>query len=652
MRELRKSKLIWLILVGLNSIQSFSQTSSHGFFHSQFINGNLNLKGLYREQKSLIGEISEDQRSTYYIGGIALNTGSYLWSPDLIFINLDAEYNPESRKETYLLIPDRSEVRTLKKLDFRTSVFRNKSINLNTFLNLNQTYYNRELLTNIKSDSKQWGGLFSFNNKLVPVSISYRQSDWTQKEIQTGRHFSMSQNNLLGRITKSFGTTDKHELLYSHDDYTYNYAGSHQVNNLIDRVALNNFFYFDRNRKYSYNSQVFYHNQAGDNEFSKLEAIERLMFDLPAHLRLIGGYNYFKLKDPFQELSQNRLNGSLNHQLFESLTSDLFFDYSSINQNVYDEKNLIVGIDVNYTKKIPKGTLNLSYRYSRSYFDMKGISASVRIMNEEQTLSDGKITVLNKPYVDPGTLIIKDLTGVIIYQLNFDYTIVVRNNYLEIQRVPGGLIAENQAINADYTIIQPGSYSYESYNNSFSSSILLFKKLIELYYRGAIQNYSKLTETDFLTLNYYDQNIFGARIDIGFAGFGIEYDNYNSNIIPYKRYRYFIDLNWSFRSKLLVSVNGNIMDYKIIDDDVNQQHSNISGKITYSFTHKTRLDIEAGYLSQNGRNIDLEMLNSKIQISTSFRQLFVSSGFESYTKNYRNSNFAFTGLFIQIIRKF
>lgn len=581
-----------------------------------------------------------------------LNTASYLWNPNLIFINLDAEINPETRKETYLLIPDRSEVRTLQRIDLKTSVFRNKPVSLNSYVNLSQTYYNRELLTNIRSDSKQWGSLLSFNNKFLPLSVSFRQSDWVQKELQTNRDFKMSQNNFLGKISKSIGKSDRHEVLYSRDDYTYNYTDSKEIKNLVNRVSLNDNIYFDKDRRYNFSSNISYYDQVGDNEFDKLEAIERLMFILPYNLRLTGGYNYYRLNDHANILSQNRVNGSLTHRLFESLTSTVFTDYSGIIHTIYNENNLKTGFDLSYTKKIPLGRINLSYRYSQSKFDMKGVSAPLKIINEEQILSDGKITLLNKPYVDLSSLIIKDQAGAIIYQLNFDYIVTVINNYVEIQRVPGGQISNNQIVNADYIAIQPGSYSYKAENSTFSSSILLFKKLIELYYRNSSQDYRDLKETNFLTLNYFDQNISGGRIDVGFAGLGVEYDIYNSNIIPYKRFRYYIDLNWTLRSKLLFSLNGNILDYKLIGEDVNQQHSNITGKIAYKLSHKTKIDLEAGYLSQKGRNIDLDLLTSKLQVSTSFRQLHMKSGLEMYKREYLESSFAFIGTFIELIRKF
>jgi len=647
-----KKKLILIFAMVLIARVTLSQSTPSGFFHPESLNGHVKFNALYRAQKSVIGDVAEDQRSTYYIGGIMLNTTSYFWSPDLLYVNLDVEYNPETRDETYLLSPDRSEVRTMKKLDFRTSIFRNKSLSLNTFVNLSETYFNRELLTNIKSDNKQWGGIFSIYNKVLPVSVSYRQSDWKQDELQTGRTFTMKQDDLTGRASKSFGDNDNHELIYTRSNYFYNYAGSSEVKNLINKASLTDNIYFDSERKFNFNSYVSYYDQAGSNEFEKIDANERLVFELPANLRLTGGYTFNRLTDPTQVMTQNRITGSLNHRLFESLTTNVYADYSAISQTIYDESNLRAGADINYTKKIPTGTLNLSYRYYRSYFDMKGVSAPLRIINEEHILSDGQTALLDKPNVDLTTVVVKDQAGVLVYQINFDYILILRNNYVEVQRVPGGQIANNQAVTVDYTAIQPGSYSYIADNNAFSSSILLFGKLIEIYYSYSVQDYNKLTETEFLTLNYYNQNVLGGRIDLGVAGAGIEYDTYNSNIIPYKRYRYFIDLNLTIHPKLLFALNGNLMDYKLIDDEVNQIHANITGKVSYLISHKTRIDFDAGYLRQRGKNIDLDLITSKLELSTSFRQLFLKGGFEMYNRHYLESDFLYAGTFIELVRKF
>jgi hypothetical protein len=122
--------------------------------------------------------------------------------------------------------------------------------------------------------------------------------------------------------------------------------------------------------------------------------------------------------------------------------------------------------------------------------------------------------------------------------------------------------------------------------------------------------------------------------------------------VPYQRLRYFLNLNWNIHSRLLLSINGNIYDYKFLADDVNQKYSNISGKLTWSVTRNIKADFEMGYLEQVGKNIDLTLLTSRAEISASVRQLQFKLGADMYIRNYLDSDFTFFGTHFDIIRRF
>ncbi len=131
-------------------------------------------------------------------------------------------------------------------------------------------------------------------------------------------------------------------------------------------MALNNNVFFDANRKYSLNSRFTWYNQEGTNTFRRLELQEGLSMQLPHHLRLMGGFNLYNLKDPVQIWDQIRTRVSLQHKLFQSLTSRVYFEYSRVKQeavSLHNESDIRTGIDLKYTKKIPVGTLNLAYNY-------------------------------------------------------------------------------------------------------------------------------------------------------------------------------------------------------------------------------------------------------------------------------------------------
>ncbi len=644
--------LLFLVIPAL----CFSQAlPSLGIWHFRNISGEIDLKGQYRQLESSFNELSEDQRSTYLLGGVKLNTSSYLWDKDLILIDLGGAYSPELRDEKYITVPDRSEVRTLKKVDFRTTFLNNRPISLQAFYNFDQNYYNRELLTNVRSNNQQWGGILSMNNKILPLSLTYRNQRWNQEEMQTGRTFMMDQQSLEARATKSFGSRDRTELIYAHNDYLYSYAGLHQTDHLIDRLALNNNLFFDAGRKYNLNSRFTWYDQEGSTTFRRIELVEGLSMQLPYQLRLMANFNLYKLDDPIQRWDQNRSRLSLQHKLFNSLTTKVFAEYARITQSalgLHTESDFRSGIDLKYTKKIPTGTLNLAYRYFRHEHSTEGEEGILQVLNEEQVLNDGQLTMLNKPYAELASIVVKDESGAIIYQQNFDYILIERGAYVEIQRMPGGLIPNSGTIHIDYIFTQPGSFNYGANNHHVSASVLLFKNLLEFYYQYNVQDYPKVFQGDLLTLNYYNQHIYGFRVDVGLARAGVEVDRYDSNIIPYRMRRYYMDVNWSFRSKLLLTLNGNIRDYRMIADEVDQWYSNLSGKVAYRIRPRMQLSLESGYLNQRGANIDLDLLTARAEFSSQFNKLQLRLGLEMYRRLYLNSEFAFNGAYIQLTRRF
>jgi hypothetical protein len=646
------SLLLLLIPVGRCMSQS---NVSLGPWYLTSISGEVDLTAQYRQLESAFNEVVEDQRSRYFLGGIKLNTSSYLWDRDIIQIDFSGAYSPESRDETYITIPDRSEVRTLKKVDLKTTFCNNRPVTLQGFFNFDQNYFNRELLTNVRSNNLQWGGMLSLNNKLLPLTVTYRNLKWDQEELQTGRNFSMEQENIQVRASKSFGSRDRNELIYFRNNYLYAYSDLHRTHHLTNRVALNNSIYLDAGRKYNLNSRISWYDQEGTTSFRRIEVLEGLSFQLPHQLRLTANLNLFNLKDPVQVWDQKRIQAGLQHQLYKSLTSKVFIEYGKVSQEAaltHQERDVRSGFELRYTKKIPTGTLNIAYRYFRHSHRTEGETGFLQVINEEQVLTDGIVVLLNKPYAEINSVVVKDVSGAIIYQLNFDYTLIQRASYVEIQRIPGGQIPDNGSIYIDYTFRQPGTFSYGANNNHFSVSVLLFNKLLEFYYHYSVQDYPKVEEGDLLTLNFYNQHVYGVRFDLGFARGGVESDLYRSTIIPYRMWRYYLDLNWNLRSRLLITMNGNVRDYRMIADEVDQLYANVSGKITYVISPRMRVSIGSGYLHQAGRNIDMDLFTSRAEFKSVFRKMHIGVGLEMYRRTYRNSEFAFNGAYVQVVRKF
>ncbi|MEN8118802.1 MAG: hypothetical protein ABFS35_00555 [Bacteroidota bacterium] len=647
-------KLIYIILFLLFYADGIAQKPivSLGTWKLTKLYGDFNLHSFYRGNERSFNQNYEFHQSGYFSGGLCLKTRSYFWDPNFITLDVNAEYSPETGNEFYLNIPDRSEVRTLKRLDLRTSIFKKNSLSLNAFANLNQSINNRELLTSLKSENKRWGGMLSYRNKALPFTLTYKENLWDQEEIASRRVFKMNQKNFMARTSKSFSDYDSHELNYAHNVYSRQDGDMQPIENNIDQIFLKNRVYFDTQKKYVFRSLITDFIQKGNNEYKRFQVNEQLFLKLPQKLSLTANYQYYNLQQTSQSLNQNRLKATLGHQLFLSLNTNVYYEYFKLRHSFYDEANTRAGIDLTYSKKIPKGHFTLAYKYYRHYQVMDAQNTFINEINEEHVLSDGQIVLLNRPYIDPATIIVKDITGTIIFQRDFDYILIERNNFIEIQRLPGGQIPNNEIVYIDYTAVQPGSYQYDANNNALSANIILFNRLIELYFRASKQEYSSLINVDHITLNRYTQTLVGGKVDVGFAIAGIEYDNYNSNIIPYRMVRYYINLQKTFYKRLLCSLNGNIRDYEKTTDKIPQQFSDISGKIIYRFKLRSKISLEGAYRKQQGDGIDLDLFTGRSEFETKYRQMIFKVGMNMYRRNNIGNKTVFNSVYGKIIRKF
>lgn len=660
---MRELSLIYAIL--LFSIFSYSQQTDipTRFWKLTSLSGELNLNGSYWNQEINRNFSKERHENTLLSGGLFLKSKSYFWHPNFLSLDLNTGYSPETGQRLSLVTPDRNEVNTLKKLYVNASFFQQNSLNFNVYTNFNEGYNNRENLTNFRSNYENYGGNLYYTNKLLPISFSYNNGKAEQKEIDTERNYITKQNNFEGRATKSFGKNDKHEFTFSHNEYSHEDTfftspqtqnNSNILKNDINTLSLNSTVFFDSEKKYSLNSRISDIRQKGNIHYDRFQVFENIFLKLPKRFNFYGNYNYFNIQRVIQDSEQHTAAGTLSHQLYESLSTSAFYEYNTITSTQFDESIKRAGFDVKYNKKIPlDGRLSLTYRIKADIQDRESEAISLFIENEEQTISDGDIVLLNKQNVNGSTVIVRDITGTIIYQLNFDYVLIERNELLEIQRVPGGQIANNSPVLIDYMAIQPSSYQFEAINNYFGSSISLFNNLIEFYFNISKQTYIDPVNIDFLTLNYFDKNVYGSRFKIKFISGGIEHDNYRSNIIPYRSTRYYLAVHGDLKQKLFYTINGDLRDYHmIIEEGRRQKFYNVSGNVYYNFSPRTKLKLEAAYRKQEGEAIDLNLITSRLELTTSYRQLYVIAGLELYNRDFFNEQLDFRKVTIQLSRRF
>ncbi|MBI5370980.1 MAG: hypothetical protein HZA79_03010 [Sphingobacteriales bacterium] len=624
-----------------------------GFWRLHRYSGELKLNGFYREQQRNGYRFSEKQQTTNYMAGLALRTQSYFWHPRFITLDVDAEYTPARSDEKFLVIPDQAETRDVRKADIRLTILPQHKYSLVSYLNYSRVYNNRENLSNIRSSGTNWGSTLFMRSKFIPFSLGYTSWDQQEDELLTGRSFLNRQKNVEARFNKSFGSLDKQELLLSRNYFFRRDYSRFAVSNTIYNANYSGLFFTGKAKKNTISNYMSGNWQRGNEPFDRYQAISNMNWDLHHGFHFNNHYTYFGENRFSQRLDQHKAGAALQHQLFQSLHTRISYEYTTTAQTTYSQQLSRGAGEFNYSKIIlKKHQLDLNGSYALQQEKWKSADAMVTVLNEAITLRDGLVTLLSRAYADAASIQLKDGTGTLYYQLNLDYIIIPQGNFIQVQRVPGGLIPDNTTVYADYTAMQPGNFSYYSTNSQVGAGLYFFNRLIGVYYRRAVQDYQQLKQAGFLTLNYFHQKVAGIRADYKWLSAGVEYDKMNSTVLPYELFRYYLQLQGSIKDKCILSASGNIYHYTMLNDIPDVRFTDITAAIMFRFTKKVSLSTSIACREQTGQGLNLNMLNSRTELSANLHKLRFGVIYNYYDRILSAERIKFNAVTVQCLRRF
>lgn len=624
-----------------------------GFWRLYRYSGELKLNGFYRDQIRNGYQFSEKQQTTNYMAGLALKTQSYFWHPRFITLDVDAEYAPVRSDEKFLVIPDQSETRDVRRADIRLTILPQHKYSLASYLNYNRIYNNRENLSNIRSSGTNWGSTLFMRSKFIPFSLGYTSWDQREDELLTGRSFLNRQKNIEARFNKSFGALDRQELLLSRNYFFRRDYSRFAVANTIYNAAYSGLFFAGKEKKSTISNMLTGNWQRGNEAFDRTQAISSMNWHLGHGFMFGNNYMYFGENRFLQRLDQHKAGASIQHQLFQSLHTRVAYDYTTTAQTTYSQQLSRGSGEFGYTKLIlKKHQLELNASYALQQENWKSADALVSIPNEAITLKDGIVTLLSRPDVLINSILLKDVTGTLYYQLNLDYILITQGSFIQVQRIPGGLIPNNTTVYADYTATQPGTFSYTSAHSQVGGGLYFFNRLFGFYFRRAMQDYQQLKQTGFLTLNYYHQQVAGIRADYKWLSAGVEYDKMNSTVLPYELFRYYLQLQGSIKDKCILSASGNIYDYSLLNDIPNVRFTDITAAFLFRFSKKVSFSSSVAYREQTGQGLDLTMLNNRTELSANLHKLRFGIIYNYYNRIISAEKIKFNALTIQCSRRF
>ena len=658
-----KLKIYILFCLTFYSVWGYSQgdPAPFRFWQLTSLSGQVMIRGNYNQSEYTAYDVTTRQTDAFINGIVQVKTRSFFVHPNFMDVTLNAIYSPETRRDNYVGIPDYTETTNSGGFNFSALFLKKKPLNFTTSASSNNIIQNIDNITRLKTKSKQYGASFNYSNKILPFSASYSNMNIEQQTIGSDRKFKLDQQIIQATASRSITSFNQNTFTYYHTENKSSQTDSSAVNyqnitalNTIDNFQLIDDVAFDRKRNFTFNSTINDNDERGSYDFKRLQANERLICVLPKNFTFSSSYFYDVSQQNLYKVVSQGAQAALTHQLYKSLRTRVFYEYNETKQeNTFNQARNRYGIDLMYTKKIIwDGTLNLNYNYAHENQRILTIAPDLAAVREEYTLIDGQIILLRRPAININSIIVRNASGSIIYQLNIDYELITHGTYIEIRRIlTSPFLLNNTAVYVDYTAAQGGTSKYDMNANSVYGSVSVLKNLFNVYGSYTHQNYNNISVTEINALNYYTRYVIGARIEYKFARAGAEYTYYTSSIVPYEGMSYYIALQKTYRS-LTLSLNGNVVDYQMTDENSRRQDIIISTKVAYAITRSLRADVDYSYRTMNTRNTTVDYQTSKVMLTYSYLKFFISGGANFYWNSNNTYKTNFRGLFIQLTRNF
>ena len=442
----------------------------------------LELGGYYRlvDEERQTPSLKTKTTNIRFRESMTIETNGWIYHPDLMDFHLAAE--PELQQETFrqnqvATTPTRSyhSYTSLLAFDAGATLLKHKPVSLNIFAN--RKTGNIDLTDAQDSDitSETLGTRLNFNNPTLPASIAviHRKLD------QTGFYQLYEDRNEVDVNIRHNAKKSVTQLnvLYNNSDTTNTTFEAIDISSRTTSTELTNAYFITDDNRVRLDSQI-YNMRADYNGQDQNTWIvsENLFWSHSKNLltRYRADYNRNEFGGFVNE--ETRLSAALTHHYMDQLTTDAGIAAAINKFDGGSEDHYKSNAGVLYHHPIPWGSVQLGAAYD---YDVTNRSGTQRIVpaQERLTLSTGTETLLSKENVDPGSIVVTDITGVTVYTENIDYQVDMVGPNVSISRTLMGAIANGQQINVYYSYQINSPYDDSRFGQKYQLSLAMWSFL-------------------------------------------------------------------------------------------------------------------------------------------------------------------------------
>lgn len=552
-----------------------------------------------------------------------------IYHPNLVEYDLNLENGLDQNKETVSAgLDNKIRNRRLNRYHFLSSFLRKKPYAFSLFADQSFDMNNHDFFERQYIDWSKYGGNFGYQNDFLPAHVSFSNDERIiRRASRPSQDFRDDQANLS--LNHTSGVTGETRFDITRDNYSRTESENSDQTGVATNYNIFNQKYLFDNRRLELNSSLRSNALTGTSKNKQLNVSERVEATHTDSLSSSYIYDFSDNSSGTTYNKNNRLNMYVRHHLYESLFSSLNLNYFTDQSTSLSQNQAGMALNEDYVKKL--GTLGrLTAGTGLGYeSEKRQTSQDVTVIaREPHTLTTGTLTFLELSHVDTATIVVTDSTGTIIYIVNVDYQLTDSGSRTQIQRVPGGAIANGQSVLVDYHAASSPLFSYNTVSSNYRVRLDFFEDLVGVYYRRSKNSHPSVKGEANAILESLDDTSYG--VDLRYRNLTVEWENqdYGSTLSPYQRQWLKETLRFNLTSSSTYMIQSSQSNLELVQSNDIQKYYDIINQYTLLINQMTRLSMEGGYRRQKGGAVDINDYTLRCIFETSWGNLSVSTEYD------------------------
>ncbi|MEW6600953.1 MAG: hypothetical protein AB1499_08275 [Nitrospirota bacterium] len=511
----------------------------------------------YEQDRRTGPDINREDTTNILSERLDIKTSGWLYHPALA--SYSVTLSPQW--EQAFFHPDEGEERTTRSFlqGYLTEVtfLRYKPYTLRLFANKQLSTLASSFAERSKTETDTYGAALLLKYRVLPTTIDYNHEESSQEGFfTTGGESDEFRLNM--KYDRHLGQT---LLNASYMDSIQTTQGA-PVNLETQNAVLQNFFNLTKDGDITLSSGLSYNTAQGDfTESAGYNLTEDLQWRHLENLSTNYTFRYDRNSSESFTSETKSINFNLAHLLYETLLTSINADASASSFtggriNLYRS-----GVDFNYNREVPNGTLNLNMGFAYTIADQDFEPGLVQVLDEPLTLADGVIALLANGHADLDSIVVTDITGTIFYIKDIDYRVTEIDSFARISRITGGGISSGQDVLVDYRYNNNPPFDYSIFNQSYGISLNLWS-VWRTYYRFNQSKQHVISGAPPERLTDDSIHAVGTSLDWKWNRTSLEYEDLQTTNIPVTRWRIEESVTLRPSDKTFFNISGNYGENK------------------------------------------------------------------------------------------